>query len=124
MGPHPYAHPCACRPGAIRFKWDGGSWEGVAEMERAPFTIELCGNKAGYEVSPAAEHALDLSEAARTLEAAGFTVLSNAGILLVAQLGLVEVSVFESARLLLKTKDEAVATEATEITYRALGVIA
>ncbi|MDX1611107.1 MAG: hypothetical protein R3185_01975 [Candidatus Thermoplasmatota archaeon] len=88
------------------------------------FTLELCDKKGAFEVSPDAPLDLDLDEAADQLEAYGFEVITNAGILLVAKAGPIEVSVFESGRLLLKSGDAEMARKATEATYEALGVLA
>lgn len=99
--------------------------EGVSPEETAdelPFAVELCSKRAGYEVTPDDPIDVDIEQAQRQLEAAGFEVLTNAGILLVVQTGPVEVSVFESGRLLVKTDREALAREATRVTYEALEV--
>ncbi len=90
--------------------------------DELPFAVELCSKRAGYEVTPDDPLDVDIEQAVRQLEQAGFEVLTNAGILLVAQTGPVEVSVFESGRLLVKTSDEGLAREATRATYEALGV--
>lgn len=87
-----------------------------------PFAVELCSKRAGYEVTPDQPLDLDLQAAVQRLEDAGFEVLTDAGILLVVQTGPVEVSVFESGRLLVKTDDEALAREATRATLEALEV--
>ncbi len=87
------------------------------------FTLELCDKKGAYEVTPEVQLDIDLDQAEEDLAAYGFTVLTNAGVLLVAQAGPIEVSVFESGRLLLKTGDASMAEKATEATYDALGVL-
>lgn len=92
--------------------------------DELPFAVELCSKRAGYEVTPDEALDVDIDDARQRLQAAGYEVLTDAGILLVVQLGPVEVSVFESGRLLLKTGDEAMAREATRETYEVLGVIA
>lgn len=87
------------------------------------FTLELCDKKGAYEVTPEVELEIDLDQAEADLAGYGFSVLTNAGVLLVAQAGPIEVSVFESGRLLLKTGDAGLAEKATEATYEALGVL-
>lgn len=91
--------------------------------DELPFAVELCSKRAGYEVTPDEVLDVDLEQAVGRLESAGFEVLTNAGVLLVVQTGPVEVSVFESGRLLVKTDREDLAREATRATYDALGVI-
>lgn len=67
--------------------------------------LELCKNRAGYEAMPKARFKLDLREVERTLADAGFEALANAGILLVVKWEGVELSVFESGKLLFKTRE-------------------
>lgn len=90
--------------------------------EELPYAVELCSKRAGYEVTPDEILDLDTSQAATRLEEVGFEVLTDAGVLLVVETGPVEVSVFESGRLLVKTEDEGEARKATRQVYEALGV--
>lgn len=106
-------------------KSPGGYWRSVPKTsadDELPFSVELCAKRAGYEVTPDDPLDVDIERAVERLEEAGFEVLTNAGILCVAQTGPVEVSVFESGRLLIKTDQEELAREATRATYDALGV--
>lgn len=67
--------------------------------------LELCKNRAGYEAIPKARLRLQLRQVERDLVEAGFEALANAGILLVVKWEDVELSVFESGKLLFKTRD-------------------
>ncbi len=67
--------------------------------------LELCKNRAGYEAVPTRPLKLRLNDVERTLVSAGFESLANAGILLVVKWEDVELSVFESAKLLFKTRE-------------------
>ena len=69
--------------------------------------LELCKNRAGYEAVPQRKLKLRLHDVERDLKDAGFEPLANAGILLVVRWEDVELSVFESGKLLMKTRDEA-----------------
>jgi len=68
--------------------------------------LELCKNRAGFEAIPRARLKLDLRKLEPDLAEAGFRSLANAGILLVVKWDDVELSVFESGKLLFKTQDE------------------
>ena len=68
--------------------------------------LELCKNRAGFEAIPRARLKLDLRKLEPALAEAGFQPLANAGILLVVKWDDVELSVFESGKLLFKTQDE------------------
>lgn len=68
--------------------------------------LELCKNRAGYEAVPREKLRLRLADVERDLASAGFEPLANAGILLVVKWEDVELSVFESGKLLFKTRDE------------------
>jgi hypothetical protein len=68
--------------------------------------LELCKNRAGYEAIPAVKLKLRLDDVERDLVAAGFESLANAGILLVVKWEDVELSIFESGKLLFKTREE------------------
>ena len=68
--------------------------------------LELCKNRAGYEAVPRAKLKLKLHDIERDLVSAGFELLANAHILLVVKWEDVELSVFESGKLLFKTRDE------------------
>lgn len=67
--------------------------------------LELCKNRAGYEAVPRARMKLDLRQLEGELKEAGFEPLANAGILLVVRWEDVELSVFESGKLLFKTRE-------------------
>lgn len=67
--------------------------------------LELCKNRAGYEAIPKQKLRLKLDDVERDLQAAGFEALANAGILLVVRWEDVELSVFESGKLLFKTRE-------------------
>lgn len=74
--------------------------------------LELCKNRAGYEAAPDRPLGLDLEDVKARTEAAGWETLAEAGIILVSRVGLVEVSIFESGKLLFKTRDNAAAQAA------------
>lgn len=67
--------------------------------------LELCKNRAGYEAFPRTRMKLDLRKLEGELQEAGFEPLANAGILLVVRWENVELSLFESGKLLFKTRD-------------------
>lgn len=67
--------------------------------------LELCKNRAGFEAIPKAKLKLDLRALEGELKDAGFEPLANAGILLVVRWEDVELSVFESGKLLFKTRE-------------------
>ena len=67
--------------------------------------LELCKNRAGYEAIPKQRVKLDLRKLEGELQEAGFEPLANAGILLVVRWEDVELSVFESGKLLFKTRE-------------------
>ncbi len=95
--------------------------------ESAPgqgYVLELCAKKAAYEATPERELSLDLDQVAEALEGAGIPVLTNAGVLLVAQAGPVELSIFESGRLLLKTDQRELASQVSQATYELLEAVA
>lgn len=71
--------------------------------------LRLCANRAGYEAIPQSRLALDLTDVERRAAAHGFEPLTNAGVILVLRWGTLELSVFESGKLLFKTKDEKLA---------------
>ncbi len=83
--------------------------------------LELCRNRAGYEAAPERKLALDLDVVQVALEEGGFETLANARIILVSRIGVVEVSVFESGKLLFKTKDAARAYAGMQLVFAALG---
>ena len=75
-----------------------------------------------YEAVPKARVSLDLDECEEKLRSAGYTVLSNAGVMLVVRKD-VEVTVYPHGRLLMhpaKNKDEA--ERAARDLYSALGM--
>ena len=67
--------------------------------------LELCRNRAGYEAIPKTRIQLKLHDVEQELSSAGFEPLANAGILLVVRWEDVELSVFESGKLLFKTRE-------------------
>ncbi|GEM_PF-7088151 len=67
--------------------------------------LELCKNRAGYEAVPRLRLKLKLADVERDLQDAGFEPLANAGIVLVVRWEDVELSVFESGKLLFKTRE-------------------
>ena len=67
--------------------------------------LELCKNRAGYEAFPRTRMKLDLRALEGELKQAGFEPLANAGILLVVRWETVELSIFESGKLLFKTRE-------------------
>ncbi|HET6404163.1 MAG TPA: hypothetical protein VFH78_05910 [Candidatus Thermoplasmatota archaeon] len=67
--------------------------------------LELCKNRAGYEAVPRGRMKLDLRKLEGELQEAGFEPLANAGILLVVRWEDVELSIFESGKLLFKTRE-------------------
>lgn len=89
-----------------------------------PFAAELCSKSGGYEVSPDEAIDVDLDAAGEAFQAAGFDVITDAGVLLVVDAGPCEVSVFESGRLLVKTDAADEAERAARAVYEALGVLA
>ena len=75
-------------------------------MEGPEYSVlELCRNRAGYEAVPRTRMKLQLRTVEKDLAEAGFEALANAGILLVVRWEDVELSVFESGKLLFKTRD-------------------
>jgi TATA-box binding protein (TBP) (component of TFIID and TFIIIB) len=68
--------------------------------------LHLCKNEAGYEAEPRRDLDLDLGEAEETLEDAGWTSRANAGMVLVVERDHVEVSVFDSGKIMVKSRDE------------------
>ena len=83
--------------------------------------LELCKNRAGYEAMPRQRLKLDLRDVERTLVEAGFDALANASILLVVKWEDVELSVFESGKLLFKTREESAARVAMAAFRGAMG---
>ena len=83
--------------------------------------LELCKNRAGYEAIPKKKLKLRLHDVERDLKEAGFEPLANASIILVVKWEDVELSVFESGKLLFKTRDEEKARVAMAALKGALG---
>lgn len=78
-----------------------------APVEAPEYSVlELCRNRAGYEAVPKRKLKLRLHDVEKDLKEAGFEPLANAGILLVVRWEEVELSVFESGKLLFKTREE------------------
>jgi len=93
---------------------------GIA-LEPQYSVLELCKNRAGYEAIPREKMRLRLADVERDLKDAGFESLANAGILLVVRWESVEMSVFESGKLLFKTRDEGQARVAMAAFRGAMG---
>lgn len=83
--------------------------------------LELCKNRAGYEAIPKRKLKLRLHDVERDLKDAGFEALANANIILVVKWEDVELSVFESGKLLFKTRDEEKARVAMAALKGAMG---
>ncbi|MHB8606219.1 MAG: hypothetical protein ACYDCK_13295 [Thermoplasmatota archaeon] len=83
--------------------------------------LELCKNRAGYEAIPEARMSLDLTDVERRLQLGGFEPLVNARVILVAKWGRVEVSVFESGKLLFKTREKDDAEAVMHALVKAMG---
>ena len=91
-------------------------------MEGPEYSVlELCRNRAGYEAVPRTRVKLQLRQVEKDLVDAGFEALANAGILLVVKWEDVELSVFESGKLLFKTRDEGQARVAMAAFRGAMG---
>lgn len=71
--------------------------------------LQPCKTTAAYEAIPERDLRLDLEAVERNLHASGWRTLANAGIMLVIQRGADDASVFQSGKLLIKTRDPAVA---------------
>ena len=83
--------------------------------------LELCKNRAGYEAAPDRPLALDLEQVKRATEEAGWETLAEAGIILVSRTGFVEVSIFESGKLLFKTREQERAEQAMREFFGIMG---
>lgn len=83
--------------------------------------LRLCRNRAGFEAVPERRLGLDLGEVAGRVTKAGHEVVANAGVLLIVRFGAVEASVFESGKVLFKTKDETAAGEGMRRFREAMG---
>lgn len=84
-------------------------------MSRDPLaghTVELCTSRGGFEVTPSDPRELDLAAERERFAEAGVSIVTDAGVLLVVDVGPCEVSVFESGRLLAKTEDRKAAEQA------------
>lgn len=67
--------------------------------------LALCRNRAGYEAAPERPLSLDLAAVADRLRGSGHEILGNAGVLLAVRVAGVDASVFESGKVLFKTRD-------------------
>ncbi len=83
--------------------------------------IRLCANRAGHEAVPERRLALDLADVEGRAVRFGFDALTNAGVILVLRWGTLEVSVFESGKLLFKTKEAASAEAGMRAFREAMG---
>ena len=82
-------------------------------------TVRLCANGGGFEALPEPPRPLDLRAVRRALEATGFSVVDARVMLIVA--GPPETTIAASGRLLVKTRDEAVAAATLQRLRPALG---
>jgi hypothetical protein len=90
-------------------------------LEEHYYTVQPCATSAGFEARPRRPMRLSLAEAEQRLRDAGVDVLRNAGVVLLARSGC-DVTVFPTGKLLLKTRSEDEAAQATERIARALGL--
>ena len=92
-------------------------------MDDAPAysVLELCKNRAGYEAVPRTRMSLDLATVERRLAGSGFEPLVNARVILVVKWGAVETSVFESGKLLFKTREKEDAEAVMHALVKAMG---
>lgn len=75
-----------------------------------------------YEAVPRSRLTLDLDECEEKLRSSGYTVVSNAGVMLVVRKG-AEVTVYPHGRLLMHpAKDKAEAESIAKAVYTALGM--
>ena len=94
-----------------------------------PIILRPCTKKSGYEALPAdqsgrwrQEVRLEMTEVADILRSDGCNVL-EVGVLTVVQChDMVEVTVYPSGRLIIKTEDETIAREAAEWVFNSLGL--
>lgn len=70
--------------------------------------LRPCRNTAAFELLPDAERRLDMGEVEAVLAGAGFTRVVRAGVMLIMRRE-VEVSVYRSGKMLIKTRDPVVA---------------
>lgn len=71
--------------------------------------IQPCSTTAAYEAIPERDLRLDMPRLRDQLEAHGWRTLADAGIMLVIQKGADDASIFRSGKILVKTRDPAVA---------------
>ena len=83
--------------------------------------LRPCRNRAGYETEPEVAARLDLVDLERRASPAGLEALVNAGSILVLRAGAVEFSVFDSGKMLFKTRDVTAALDAMRAAFGALG---
>ena len=78
------------------------------------FVMELCGNKAAWQVVPADISSIDLEEVAKKITNAGYTVgISNR--LCWTFTGPTDLTLYPSAKLLIKTQDKDLAQKIAEL---------
>ncbi len=78
--------------------------------------VRPCKTSAAYEALPERQGRLDMGQVRRALEAAGFDILLDARIMLLVR-GRLECTVYQTGRVLMKTRDAAEA----EAAYDQLG---
>lgn len=71
--------------------------------------LRPCRTTAAYEAIPERDLRLDLGALETVFHREGWRTLANAGVMLVMQRGTDDVSLFQSGKLLIKTRDAAVA---------------
>ncbi len=78
------------------------------------FVMELCGNKAAWQVAPAKRDAIDLEQVAEKIISSGYTVgISNR--LCWTFIGPTDLTLYPSGKLLIKTPDKDLAQKIAEL---------
>ncbi len=75
--------------------------------------VRLCRSSAAIEAIPEKKENLDLYEVEEKLRAAGYEIITNLGPIMVVKKD-VEITIYDTGKLLLKTKDEEKAREEIE----------
>ncbi len=81
--------------------------------------VRLCKTSAAIEAIPEKKKSLDLYELEEKLRAAGYEIITNLGPIMVVKKD-VEITIYDTGKLLLKTKDEEKAREEIEALQRYL----
>lgn len=71
--------------------------------------IQPCRTSAAYEVIPERRLRLDITALEKNVQAGGWEVLVNGGIILVVRKGKDDASIFNDGKVLIKTQERAVA---------------